>query len=122
LTKRLAALEQREQERISNARQEHLIGELTGLRNKYALGPEQLQQFAKDAASQGVDLRNTDRSFESIYRDIHFVELIEAEVNRRLRPGQPSVPGTGPQGGGTGGKPAQSIAEVIAAVTKATTK
>ncbi len=119
LAKRLEALEKRETERAAAVQQARIVNELTSIRDKYALGPEQLQQFAKDAANQGIDLRTTDRSFESIYRDLHFVELIEAEVNRRLNPRNP-VPATGPQGGGAGTKSIPPISDVIAKLTKDT--
>lgn len=80
--KRLQEQEEKLQAYESREKEQALVFGLDSLQKEFKLEKTQIEKFVKDAITKGIDLRNTNLDFKTIYQGMYFKELAAAEIEK----------------------------------------
>lgn len=122
MQEKVTALENQLKAQTSEALAGRIRDSLVDLQGQYNLSREDLYQFAQDIKDNGLDASKP-QNYLSYYRQLHFADIVAAEVAKaqaQLNGGTP--PSAGPQGGKQTPPSKGSITDVINAIGDKYTK
>ncbi len=102
LLQRLQTLEQQNSQFTAQQRQRNIELGFETIKTTYKLNPEQMNKFAEDLISNGMNPFTQDIDLGKAYRDLHFDEIVAAKVQEAVLAEQARAAGAAANGSNPG--------------------